>query len=168
MRDVGIASGREPDVRRDEGGRVINLTFRGTSDARSSVDRDANPNRSASRPSGMALVPPWRASDRPREAPGETWSRRLSRESFLTKPRQVNLEAEASVLSLARFGSACGLLSVSGGLHPTPVRLSTPPALSSAAALRPLRVDPARLALDQARTDSSARVTHLTYTAVKR
>jgi hypothetical protein len=40
MRDVGIASGREPDVRRDQGGRVINLTFRGTSDARSSVDRD--------------------------------------------------------------------------------------------------------------------------------
>ena len=30
------------------------------------------------------------------------------------------------------------------------------------------RVDPARLALDQARTDASPRVTHLTYTAVKR
>ena len=30
------------------------------------------------------------------------------------------------------------------------------------------RVDPARLALDQARTDTSSRVTHLTYTAVKR
>ena len=30
------------------------------------------------------------------------------------------------------------------------------------------RVDPARLALDQARTDASSRVTHLTYTAVKR
>ncbi|MBV8717482.1 MAG: hypothetical protein JOZ65_20665 [Chloroflexi bacterium] len=40
MRDIGIASGREPDVRRDEGGRSINLTFRGISDARSSVDRD--------------------------------------------------------------------------------------------------------------------------------
>src|SRR5437016_2359245 len=40
MRDVGIASAREPDVRRDEGVRIINLTFRGTSDARSSVDRD--------------------------------------------------------------------------------------------------------------------------------
>jgi dihydrofolate reductase len=30
------------------------------------------------------------------------------------------------------------------------------------------RVDPARLALGQARTDASSRVTHLTYTAVKR
>jgi dihydrofolate reductase len=30
------------------------------------------------------------------------------------------------------------------------------------------RVDPDRLALDQARTDASSRVTHLTYTAVKR
>jgi len=40
MRDIGIASGREPDVRRDEGGRTVNLTFRGISDARSSVDRD--------------------------------------------------------------------------------------------------------------------------------
>ena len=30
------------------------------------------------------------------------------------------------------------------------------------------RVDPARLALNQARTDASSRVTHLTYTAVKR
>src|SRR5258707_2006035 len=30
------------------------------------------------------------------------------------------------------------------------------------------RVDPARLALDQARADASSRVTHLTYTAVKR
>ena len=40
MRDVGIASAREPDVRSDEGVRIINLTFRGTSDARSSVDRD--------------------------------------------------------------------------------------------------------------------------------
>ena len=40
MRDIGIASGREPEVRRDEGVRIINLTFRGTSDARSSVDRD--------------------------------------------------------------------------------------------------------------------------------
>ena len=30
------------------------------------------------------------------------------------------------------------------------------------------RVDPDRLGLDQARTDASPRVTHLTYTAVKR
>ena len=30
------------------------------------------------------------------------------------------------------------------------------------------RVNPDRLALDQARTDASSRVTHLTYTAVKR
>jgi dihydrofolate reductase len=29
-------------------------------------------------------------------------------------------------------------------------------------------VDPARLALDQARSDASSRVTHLTYTVVKR
>lgn len=40
MRDIGIASGREPEVRRDEGARSLNLTFRGISDARSSVDRD--------------------------------------------------------------------------------------------------------------------------------
>ena len=40
MRDIGIASGREPDVRRDEGGRTVNLMFRSISDARSSVDRD--------------------------------------------------------------------------------------------------------------------------------
>ena len=40
MRDIGIASGREPDVRRDESGGAISLTFRGTSDARSSIDRD--------------------------------------------------------------------------------------------------------------------------------
>jgi hypothetical protein len=39
MRDIGMASGREPDVRRDDS-RAISLTFRGTSDARSSVDRD--------------------------------------------------------------------------------------------------------------------------------
>jgi hypothetical protein len=30
------------------------------------------------------------------------------------------------------------------------------------------RVDPTPLALDQARTDASSRVTHLTYTAAKR
>ena len=30
------------------------------------------------------------------------------------------------------------------------------------------RVDPARLALDQTRTDASSRVTHLTYTVGKR
>ena len=40
MRDIGIASGREPDVRRDDSGRTVNLTFRGISDARSSADRD--------------------------------------------------------------------------------------------------------------------------------
>ena len=40
MRDIGIASGREPDVRRDDSGRGVNLTFRGISDARSSVDWD--------------------------------------------------------------------------------------------------------------------------------
>jgi hypothetical protein len=40
MRDIGIASGREPDVRRDESVRTVHLTFRGISDARSSVDRD--------------------------------------------------------------------------------------------------------------------------------
>lgn len=40
MRDIGIASGREPDVRREDGARGVSLTFRGTSDARSSVDRD--------------------------------------------------------------------------------------------------------------------------------
>jgi len=40
MRDIGIASGRETDVRRTEGVSAISLTFRGTSDARSSVDRD--------------------------------------------------------------------------------------------------------------------------------
>jgi hypothetical protein len=40
VRDVGIASGREPEVRRDEGTGIVNMTFRGTSDARSSVDRD--------------------------------------------------------------------------------------------------------------------------------
>jgi len=40
MRDIGIASGREPDVRRDESGRAVSLTLRGTSDARSSADRD--------------------------------------------------------------------------------------------------------------------------------
>ena len=40
VRDIGIASGREPDVQRAESARAISLTFRGTSDARSSVDRD--------------------------------------------------------------------------------------------------------------------------------
>jgi hypothetical protein len=39
-RDVGIASGRTPEVYRDESIGSIRLTFRGTSDARSSVDRD--------------------------------------------------------------------------------------------------------------------------------
>ena len=40
VRDVGIASSREPEVRRGGGTEIINMTFRGTSDARSSVDRD--------------------------------------------------------------------------------------------------------------------------------
>jgi hypothetical protein len=40
MRDIGIASGREPEVNRAEGSRSIHLTLRGTSDARSSIDRD--------------------------------------------------------------------------------------------------------------------------------
>jgi hypothetical protein len=40
MQDIGIASAREPDVRRTDGARSMNLTFRGTSDSRSSVDRD--------------------------------------------------------------------------------------------------------------------------------
>jgi hypothetical protein len=40
MRDIAIASEREPDVRRDESARSLTLTFRGISDARSSVDRD--------------------------------------------------------------------------------------------------------------------------------
>ena len=40
MRDIGIASGREPEIRRDEGARSVYITFRGISDARSSVDRD--------------------------------------------------------------------------------------------------------------------------------
>jgi hypothetical protein len=40
VRDVGIAIHREPEVRRAEGSGSIRLTFRGTSDARSSLDRD--------------------------------------------------------------------------------------------------------------------------------
>ena len=40
MPDIGMASGREPDARRDENARAVTLTFRGISDARSSVDRD--------------------------------------------------------------------------------------------------------------------------------
>ncbi len=40
VRDVGIASSGEPEVRRDDGAGIVNMTFRGTSDARSSVDRD--------------------------------------------------------------------------------------------------------------------------------
>ena len=40
MRDVGIASARVPEVYRDENVGSIRITFRGTSDARSSVDRD--------------------------------------------------------------------------------------------------------------------------------
>ncbi len=40
VRDVGIASARVPEVYRDENVGSIRITFRGTSDARSSVDRD--------------------------------------------------------------------------------------------------------------------------------
>jgi len=40
VRDVGIASARVPEVYRDETMGSIRITFRGTSDARSSVDRD--------------------------------------------------------------------------------------------------------------------------------
>ena len=40
MGDVGIASARVPEVNRDENMGSIRITFRGTSDARSSVDRD--------------------------------------------------------------------------------------------------------------------------------
>jgi hypothetical protein len=40
LRDVGFGSGREPQVRRDECTGHIRLILRGTSDARSSVDRD--------------------------------------------------------------------------------------------------------------------------------
>jgi len=40
VRDVGIASHREPELSRGEGASSVYLTFRGTSDARSSVDRD--------------------------------------------------------------------------------------------------------------------------------
>jgi hypothetical protein len=39
VRDIGIATLREPAVMRDSRG-TIRLEFRGTSDARSSVDRD--------------------------------------------------------------------------------------------------------------------------------
>jgi TnpA family transposase len=42
VRDVGIPSGREPEVHRAEGTRILRLTFRGTSRARSSVDRDTH------------------------------------------------------------------------------------------------------------------------------
>jgi hypothetical protein len=40
VRDVGIALVRGPEVHRDEGTRIVSMTFRGTSDARTSVDRD--------------------------------------------------------------------------------------------------------------------------------
>ena len=39
MRDIGIATVREPVVTRDSRG-TVRLEFRGTSDARSSLDRD--------------------------------------------------------------------------------------------------------------------------------
>ena len=40
VRDVGIAIHRQPEVRRSEGSPNLDLTFRGLSDARSSVDRE--------------------------------------------------------------------------------------------------------------------------------
>ena len=40
MRDIGLASGRELEVHRDEGTGLIRISLRGTSDARSSADRD--------------------------------------------------------------------------------------------------------------------------------
>jgi hypothetical protein len=40
VRDIGIASHREPEVSRGDGSGSLYVTFRGTSDARSSVDRD--------------------------------------------------------------------------------------------------------------------------------
>ena len=40
VRDVGIAIHRKPEVRRSESSPNLCLTFRGLSDARSSVDRD--------------------------------------------------------------------------------------------------------------------------------
>jgi hypothetical protein len=38
VRDIGIASRREPEIRRADGASIMQLTFRGISDARSSVD----------------------------------------------------------------------------------------------------------------------------------
>jgi len=40
VKDVGIATRRDPEVSRSEGAPTLHLTLRGTSDARSSVDRD--------------------------------------------------------------------------------------------------------------------------------
>ena len=60
MRDVGIASAREPDVYRDVATGSIHLTFRGTSDARSSVDRDT---RIRIALSGTQAVRLWQALD---------------------------------------------------------------------------------------------------------
>ena len=40
MQDVGIATSRPAEVSRSEGSTTVYLTFRGTRDARSSVDRD--------------------------------------------------------------------------------------------------------------------------------
>jgi hypothetical protein len=40
VRDIGIASAREPDVSRPEGSPTIYVSYRGTSDAWPSVDRD--------------------------------------------------------------------------------------------------------------------------------
>jgi hypothetical protein len=43
VREVGIVSSREPQVRRDAGTGLIRLILRGMSDARSSVDRHTRP-----------------------------------------------------------------------------------------------------------------------------
>lgn len=40
MQDVGIATSRPVEVSRPEGSSTVYLTFRGTRDARSAVDRD--------------------------------------------------------------------------------------------------------------------------------
>jgi hypothetical protein len=58
VRDVGIASARDPDVYRDAARGSIHLTFRGTSDARSSVDRDT---RIRIAISGIQAVRLWQA-----------------------------------------------------------------------------------------------------------
>ena len=57
MRDIGIASARDPDVRRTDGTRAINLTFRGTSYARSPTDRDTRVRIAVQLECGRAMGP---------------------------------------------------------------------------------------------------------------